>query len=345
MWIGRGVSGSLLDVEARAAQSVVHATGGGTVLLKTTSIPLQLALHGTLADVYCYLPIVYKQKMSDGGASGNKMDQAAGIGDVSLSVLKRLGMEGAHGVTLGLALPAGKSDIHDFGHKLVSSDVQNGSGTFSLNLQYDYTVTRDWGLFIFGAAYAPGLMYLQTVSERWDSDLGRLVPGTRRPAVARVNVTSSRNDMGVVSPDYLSLHAYTGVRQPKLTHSFGLNGSIPLGKATFTEYDYVVKPENKALVSKFPEGGAALLDDFGYPPPNDTVNYHFAKVDSVWVVRQETVRREYRWFTLTPSYGLELYNDVLPVFMAFSLPVEFNGKTGVGVKGFSLELGIKLGLL
>ncbi|MBN1758906.1 MAG: hypothetical protein JW863_11340, partial [Chitinispirillaceae bacterium] len=211
-------------------------------------------------------------------------------------------------------------------------------------LTYDHTTTHDWGVFIFGATYSPGLFYLQTATERWDDDLGRLVAEKHRFTGARASPASSRNDMGVISPDYFSFHAYGGIKHPRLTHSFGLNGSIPLGKAFYTEYDYVITPKNNALISSFPTGGTPLLEDYGFQLPDDTLSYHFTQSDSVWVVREEIRKKEDRWFTLTPIYGLEIYNDFLPLFLALSLPVEFNGKTGVGVKGFTLELGMKLGV-
>jgi hypothetical protein len=58
-------------------------------------------------------------------------------------------------------------------------------------------------------------------------------------------------------------------------------------------------------------------------------------------IRERIIKPQKSWFTLTPGYGMEIFDFKVPVFFAFTLPIEFNMDEGVGVKGFQLDVGIK----
>ncbi len=369
MWIGKGVQGALLDLEIRYSNSVTHAPGGGMSLLRSSSVPFTLGYHGAGYDLNLSLPFSWKLKYAGGGNI-----QTAGFGDLGVTYVKKLGMSGGLAAQLGVTLPTGKSNIHDLSHDLVSSDVQNGSGVLAGTMGLDWTGDQEWGMIILGGSYNAGLLYAESTEKSWDPDLERAVTEKANVSLARTGLSTYKNDMSVVSGDNLSFYAYLGFKRELMTHSVGLNASVPLADGTYAEFEeksssyenpyltlenFPTEDSVRRYIVKYYNDQDPEYQRYAPRPPDDTTSYNLylheyavedtttpGDKDSVivreWKAVQKTIKKDKSWPTVTLNYGLEVPTKAFPIFLAASVPVEFNFDDGIGVNGFIVEAGIKL---
>jgi hypothetical protein len=141
-WVGRNVTGGLLDVQLLPSETLSHGNSFSTLLPRFGVSPTQrwgLAL---------YAPILYKE--GDVTVLGqSKTARIAGFGDVSLEASRKLGRTGAHLLSLIASLPVGAHDAIRQGIVLPQY-LQLGSGVLGATAQYQYTRDRDWGLMLMG---------------------------------------------------------------------------------------------------------------------------------------------------------------------------------------------------
>lgn len=148
-WVGRGVTGGLVDVQCLLTQS---GTGDGT-LFTTLNTRVGAAL-GYKWLVGASIPFQYKR--GDVDASGmTRTASLAGWGDLSLEVTRKLGISNATSLTLSLSAPTGAHDAIRQGIELPQR-LQLGSGTIGGALLFEHTRDHDWGLSIYGAALQYG---------------------------------------------------------------------------------------------------------------------------------------------------------------------------------------------
>jgi hypothetical protein len=154
-WVGRNVTGGLVDVQAVTSQTLAQ---GNELLTINTRIGLRPAPGWTLA---CYLPVLYKVgEVTVLGAS--KSARIAGFGDFSLEASRKLGRVGSHEVTLVGSAPTGSADAVRQG-VVLPQHLQLGSGVPALTAQYQHTRDHDWGLVLAGGT----LTYAG-----WENDIG-----------------------------------------------------------------------------------------------------------------------------------------------------------------------------
>ncbi len=360
-WVGRGVPGALVDMEARYSRSLSSAVGGGMLLRRTHTIPLTLGFHPTALDMTLQLPLQYKEEII--ADESDEYEKAAipvsGIGDLSLSFSRALGMSGQTHLNVALTLPTGKADIYDFTHQLLVSDMQTGSGVISVNAGIEHTLNFGWGVVMLGGSYSTGLLYMRTIDAMWDYELERAESEKKKLEWAHDGAVSYVNDKGVRRSDNIGVHCYAGIKKDKMMHSFGVLPSFPLTafpfveeSGEFIEYEmvnrYFFSPGFNEVPpsSDKPEMLESLHDSVEttdkYESPGDSVTYVMHKADTEWVAEKRIARTDKEHVTLTMSYGLELSDIGLPfpLFLSLSAPLVFDFENGVGVSGFSAGLGI-----
>jgi hypothetical protein len=142
-WVGRSVTGGLLDVQCLATDTWSH---GNAFSALTNRLGTRLTSRWGLA---AYVPVLYKT--GDVSVLGqSKTARIAGFGDVSLEISRKLGVTGAHQLMLIGTAPTGASDAVRQGIVLPQY-LQLGSGVPGATAMYQYTRDRDWGLLLLGA--------------------------------------------------------------------------------------------------------------------------------------------------------------------------------------------------
>jgi len=141
-WVGRNVTGGLLDVQCMSSETEAHGNWFSTVATRLGTSP------ASRWGAALYVPILYK--VGDVSVLGQgKTARIAGFGDVSLEASRKFGATETHMVSLIGSTPTGSHDAVRQGIVLPQR-LQLGSGVPALTAQYQYTRDRDWGLMLFG---------------------------------------------------------------------------------------------------------------------------------------------------------------------------------------------------
>lgn len=139
-WVGRNVTGGLLDTQCLLTETLAKGNSYATVLARLGASP------APRWGVALYVPVLYK--VGDVTVLGqSKTARIAGFGDVSIEASRRFGNSGAHRLALIASTPAGAHDAVRQGIVL-PQHLQLGSGTVGATAQYQYTRDRDWGLML-----------------------------------------------------------------------------------------------------------------------------------------------------------------------------------------------------
>jgi hypothetical protein len=155
IWVGRNVTGGLLDAQCLSSQTWAKGNGFSTVLARFGASPAPR--WGTAV----YVPVLYK--VGDVSVLGQtKTARIAGFGDVSVEASRKFGISGTHRLALIGNVPTGADDAVRQGIVL-PQHLQLGSGVLGATGQYQYTRDRDWGLMLLGGTLSYG---------GWQNDLG-----------------------------------------------------------------------------------------------------------------------------------------------------------------------------
>jgi hypothetical protein len=146
-WVGRSITGGLVDIQVLATQAVSHGNYFTTFNTRLGTGVLNKWNFGV------NVPILYKAGDVD-VLGQTKSAGIAGFGDISVEITRKLGITNASMLTLIVSAPAGAHDAQRVG-VVLPQHLQLGSGVVPITLQFEHTVDRDWGLMIFGgnAAY------------------------------------------------------------------------------------------------------------------------------------------------------------------------------------------------
>jgi hypothetical protein len=143
-WVGRNVTGGLVDAQALTTQTYAQGNQFGAVTTRlgvNPSARLGLALN---------VPVLYKVvEVTVLGA--NKTARLAGFGDLSVEASYKLGGIGAHQLMVIASAPTGSADAVRQG-VVLPQHLQLGSGVPGVSAQYQHTRDHDWGLLLLGAA-------------------------------------------------------------------------------------------------------------------------------------------------------------------------------------------------
>jgi hypothetical protein len=147
-WVGRNVTGGLVDSMALVTSTYARNNRFTTVLARFSASPAPR--WGVALNV----PVLYK-----GGdvtvLGATRRAGLAGFGDLSVEASYKLGAIRSHQLSLFAALPTGSSDAVRQG-VVLPQHLQLGSGVPGVTVQYEHTQDHDWGLVLLGgtATYA-----------------------------------------------------------------------------------------------------------------------------------------------------------------------------------------------
>lgn len=322
-WVGRGVSGGLVDLELLSN----HTVGGdyhyaAEALTSTFHYPKWPNYTAGVALAWKSNTYEYAgYKVSD-DITPLMTREVGGMGDLGLQFNMLFGESNSSSLGLSASLPTGQHDIKRLHAKVgagttnevddirwVNPFVQPGSGLYNLGVSYEYTKTKDWGLYVFGASY--------TSAWAWDNwgcrdDLAGATPNQKVYSCQQVgpspitwklwelqhqdwgadpkNWTDSKGapGTGATGADGLSAYAYVGHKDESSTQSLGLTLSAPLSPIYYWEYG--------------PAGGTGTGTD------DNRISQRIRNND----------------YTLKVSAGMEITNPNFPVFLSIGVPYKLN---------------------
>jgi hypothetical protein len=277
-WIGRSVTGGLVDLEVLA-----NRTLGGDYVYNTTGVGLTFHkpslpnYTGSVSLGWKAATFEYEGYKTGSDPTPPALHQVGGFSDLGLGLNRLFGNENEHSVGVALSLPTGRHDIKRLNRKFNAGDdvrwinpfAQPGTGLYTAGLSYEYTKDRDWGLFVFGGSYSAAFAWenndcreapLVTVNEKvaycqaaapsaltwklWElkhQPWGFTAPASweESPGVAGTGATGA---------DAVSLYAHVGHKEEGSAQSAGLTLAVPLAPTYWWEYG--PNPDNKVSTRK-----------------------------------------------------------------------------------------------
>ena len=237
-WVGRGVSGGLLDIQLMMSDAI-----GQNFEFKTFSSRFSMKPTYT-STLGLSLPIVAKsgvlQPMSNIPAS---TENTGGLGDISVDYSTNIGLEGEYSVSLALSLPTGQSDIKrgtDNESKVLPSSLQKGSGMYSATMGLSYSKDFDDAMLLFDASYShPFMLSFSGKNQFFPKPAFELdsCSAADRSRFEYWFKPYGENDLGGFTPPSVSASVFYGYKGEELyTYSFGATFSAPLGVAWNPSY-------------------------------------------------------------------------------------------------------------
>ena len=355
-WMGQGISGKIIDLEVRVNSSNSIVPKKGMSLSSSYSIPITVFYNLPASGISLAMPFSVAKRIDAAPL------QTAGMGDISLSIYRNLGMAGHIKPTIALTIPTGKYAIHDLNHDLVPTDFQKGKGIFSSNFGVDYSKFFQWGFINAGIGYNAGFATLSSKEDVWDDELGRAEPISRKFGFSRTSgkrtvleendsfgfdtlhqtFVGVTNPMGVVVPDAASFFLYGAIRNNRFTHSLGFSASVPMSPGAYTKTEtefnrYNTQEDANNFIANENSSSPEGYDNLTY------FTYH-NPYNEEWVVVKGEKHINRGSSSLTFSYGMEIADkeNQLPLFWAISVPFQLGKEWGVA--GFGAELGVKFGV-
>lgn len=148
-WVGRGVTGGLVDVQCTTTQTLMLRNGF------QSTVNLRLATGYFDSWVFA-AQAPFRFNVQDVDVYGTtKTALLPGWGDAGVEVTRKLGTANNSSLTLTLNFPTGSSDAIRQG-VVLPQQMQLGTGTVGGGLTFEHTQDKDWGLLIFGTSIAYG---------------------------------------------------------------------------------------------------------------------------------------------------------------------------------------------
>lgn len=312
-WIGRGVTGGLVDLELLG-----NTTRGGDY--QYDALNLSLTFHWPAYPNYT-ANLSISSKSNTFEYEGFKTAEditprlsrvTGGMGDLSFGFNRLFGNENEHSVGINGSLPTGQHDIkrlHLKGQNIEPDDVrwmnpfvQPGSGLYNFGLSYEFTKTKDWGLIVWGGSYTAAF-----ARDNW---------GCRDEVTTSVNnkVLSCQS----AAPAALTWKLWELQHQPwngdvaTWEKSYGAPGTGATGADAFSLFGYIghkeeASTQNVGLTLSVPMAPTYYWE-YGSGGNNNRVSQRIRTND----------------YTLKLSAGLEITNPDFPIFLSFGMPYVLN---------------------
>jgi hypothetical protein len=265
-WIGQGVSGGYLEVEAFTKYTVGQNFTG-----------VSFTPHLSIKPTWSTKLGVSVPWMSHSGEVQYRSNQipadrtTGGVGDVSIDFSKTIGSGGAASLSASLTIPTGQYDIKrgtDSGKELLPSSFQKGSGLYSLTVGWDYSRDTDKGIWLYGLSYThPFAMHLISGENEFNDSYWKDLDHNDDRFEYRFK-PYGENDLGAYTPPSVGGSIAYGYRgRPGIVQSFGVNFSVPLGVAWINSekvgtYDPRPDPDHQAWSVAFAYGIEFSNSDF-----------------------------------------------------------------------------------
>ena len=265
-WIGQGVSGGYLEVEAFTKYTVGQNFTGVSFtphlsIKPTWSTKLGVSIPWTSHSG----EVQYRSNQIPADRT------TGGVGDVSIDFSKTIGSGGAASLSASLSIPTGQYDIKrgtDSGKELLPSSFQKGSGLYSLTVGWDYSRDTDKGIWLYGLSYThPFAMHLISGENEFNDSYWKDMEHKGDRFEYRFK-PYGENDLGAYTPPSVGGSIAYGYRgRPGIVQSFGVNFSVPLGVAWINSekvgtYDPRPDPDHQAWSVAFAYGIEFSNSDF-----------------------------------------------------------------------------------
>ena len=350
-WIGRGVSGTLLDAELQAGTKFeMDDDAAGTGAQESRLLNVKLLGHLSKWDLDAALPLNWKIKGSGNLAGGGT--QIGGIGDLNFDIIRKWGGQGQLRTSANLLFPTGKTDVFINKNKILPQSLQNGRGDYVLSGILDYTIDLDNGFWLLGGGYSAGLFYNKPVAYEYDMENVRINATKYQIAWAHSNL-ASKNDMEAVTADFSFLFANMAVKQQKVVHGFGVSLGIPMADNGYTEFLFQGRVPANITAQQEAQVYADTLTklDSTDVNGNEHRSLKYSSPDVLvkandtqggWVVREKIFHPQKMYPEVALSYSLELMAvDNFPVLIALSWPIRL-GAGRNAFYGFAVTGGLKI---
>ncbi len=259
-WIGKGVSGGLVDVEVLPRYTV-----GRTY--KTFSIAPRISFKPTWTTTMgVTLPFSSRQGMVQYKSNKPENHQiTGGLGDISVDISRALGMSGQFSAAFSLTLPTGQYDIKrgtDHEMNFLPADLQMGGGVYNAGLSLEHTRDVEEGMWIWKISYNHPFN-MKPFSEENEFLDEYFQDYAYRKSNRRFHYRFKpygESDLGAYVPPSLSAAVYFSYSPSRHhVHSWGVNFSAPLGVAWIpsyrtTEYNPIPDPDHEAWRASFTYG-------------------------------------------------------------------------------------------
>jgi hypothetical protein len=312
-WIGRGVSGGLVDVEVLS-----NKTLGGDYHYSAQALSLTFH-YPSLPAWTAGLSLAWKSNTFE--YEGYKIAEditprmhrtTGGFGDLGFNVNRLFGNENENSLGLSFSLPTGQHDIkrlHFKGQNVEPDDVrwmnpfvQPGSGLYSLGLTYEYTKTKDWGLLVFGGSY----------SSAWAWDNHACRDGLDGTVNDKVLSCQAAGPSPLTWKLWEIRHQGFGEGPRTWTESEGAPGTGATGADAVSVYGHVGRKEESSTQSLGLTFTAPLAPTYYWEYGPGTNNNR---------VSQRIRTNDY---VLKLSGGLEISNPNFPIFLSLGIPYRLN---------------------
>lgn len=344
-WIGKGVSGALIDMDATFSQSMLADTAkdpgqsfDGAIRLKTTALLVNVFFHPRVLDFKLSLPFLMKEGYGQ---------MTGPFGDMSLDMSRSWGNTGNFKTALAAVFPTGRYDIPEQIDRTLRPELQLGSGVYGASARVQYVIDRDWGLVTVGTSYSAGLFAMLTKDYDYDQTLNKVVSSTKNFQSAR-DGWGSVNDAGLVNPDYVNIFTDFGIKTGELTHGLALSFSQPLRKGILEDRTKEVTGWSGAdatAIPYFPTKSAAqqYADTLSSMSGTGKQYEHPSVVGTNktgnWVVVDHIQKPRKTLPGLSMQYSVEKGDMVFPILVGGNVRVEFD--KGIRFAAFTGGLGVK----
>ncbi len=287
-WIGKGVSGGLVDLELLPRYNFGQNYANLTIAPR---ISYKLSWNNTIA---LSVPVVSKH--GDVQIQTNMRPvhhSTGGLGDLTLDYTRTFGPAGRFDFTLGITLPTGQYDIkrgRDSEKYFLPGYLQKGKGIYILSGTLSHARDVENGIWLFDLNY--NFPFNMRPVSRENSFLDEYFSNYKdlkddERFYYRFK-PYGENDLGDVTPMSFGVstaYGYRGIEGQ--VHSFGVTFSAPIGDAYINQVDIV-------------NNGGEFSESI----------YNKAIVDP-----------DFRTWSSAFVYGLEISKRRLPLFLAVSLPL------------------------
>jgi len=153
-WIGRGVTGGMIDLEILGNKSI-----GNDYVYENLNpkISYNISERNTLNLIIPFTTKSGTYKISEEPLQ----ETVGGLGNVNIEYRRKYGQTNAGTMMMSLGVPTGKYDHRRewvasggaINNMYVVPELQTGNGLYNLSLGTQYSVSKDWGMILFGGSY------------------------------------------------------------------------------------------------------------------------------------------------------------------------------------------------
>jgi hypothetical protein len=233
-WIGRGVSGGLLDVQSITSIEIGQ-TRRNFASMQRFSIKPSYASSLSLS-----LPVLSKTAQFQPQANlPSRTEVTGGVGDMLVDFSQTFGSIGQYSFMATLTLPTGQYDIkrgEETSKQYLSNILQLGGGVYAASIGLSYTRDFDKGILIadvlathpFVINFSGTNKFNDTKTGGWGYETG-LMSDKEKKRFEYYFKPYGENDLGgFTAPSLYGALYYGDKRNPRYVYSYGATVSVPL---------------------------------------------------------------------------------------------------------------------